>query len=338
MGRSIDHGIWTYAFGYFACYAPYTALTKAVTVGTFPGLTRQVDGFELLPITTLASLVGMLAFLSWMGWFRYARTRAVGPFAVPVPGLWTFLSGLCTACIIATTTLAYTFTGVSILFMMLLMRGGLLVIAPVVDVLSNRKVGWISGLALVLSIASLAVATLGRASLTITLVAIVDVLVYLASYVVRLRLMSRMAKSKVREDAIRYFVEEQMVATPAIVVALAVVALIGHGETMLRVRSGFTDIWSSGAVVAGIVIGLLSQGTGVFGGLILLDARENSFCVPVNRASSVLAGVLSSVVLTALTNAPPLPAREWMGAGLIVAAIAVLAWPTIAARLSPKSG
>ena len=45
------------------------------------------------------------------------------------------------------------------------------------------------------------------------------------------------------------------------------------------------------------MIGVLSQGTGIFGGLILLDRRENTFCVPVNRASSILAGVLASLSL-----------------------------------------
>ncbi len=45
------------------------------------------------------------------------------------------LSGLGTAIIIGTTTLAFTFTGVSILFALLLMRGGVLIIAPTVDLL-----------------------------------------------------------------------------------------------------------------------------------------------------------------------------------------------------------
>ncbi len=328
MRGSIDHGIWAYAFGYFACYAPYTALTKAVTDGALWGLTRKVDGFELLPVTTLASLLGMVAFLTWMGWWKYAGTRTVGNFRIPVPGIWTLLSGLCTACIIATTTLAYTFSGVSIVFMMLLMRGGLLVIAPVVDLVSGRRVRLLSAAALVLSLAALLVAALGRASFTITVVAMVDVALYLAAYVVRLRFMSRIAKSNDREAAIRYFVEEQMVATPAIVIALVVAAAAGDNAMTASIRRGFTDLWGSGAVTAGIAIGLLSQGTGVFGGLILLDARENSFCVPVNRASSVLAGVVASIALTLFATSPSLPTSEWIGASLIVSAIGVLAWPT----------
>jgi hypothetical protein len=66
----------------------------------------------------------------------------------------------------------------------------------------------------------------------------------------------------------------------------------------------------------------------VFGGLILLDKRENTFCVPVNRASSMLAGLLASAFLTAVAGAPWLPISEVIGACLILAAIAVLAVPT----------
>jgi len=53
--------IWWFAFGYFACYAPYSAMTKAITKGLiFPG--HKADGFAILPISVLASLCGMFVF------------------------------------------------------------------------------------------------------------------------------------------------------------------------------------------------------------------------------------------------------------------------------------
>ncbi len=316
--------IWFYALGYFLCYAPYSALTKVVS--------KTTGGSELLPITTLASLVGMIAFFGATGWWRHASQRTLLGRRVPVPGVWTGLSGIATAAIIATTTLAYTFDGVSIVLMMLLMRGGVLVLAPVVDAASKRAVRPSSWIALGLSLAALVVAGLGGSSRELTLVAALDVLVYLAGYFVRLRFMSRLAKSEDRSASVRYFVEEQMVATPAIVTFLVVLALVGHGETMLAVRRGFTDIWTSDALLPGIVIGLLSQGTGVFGALILLDGRENAFCVPVNRASSVLAGVLATIVLAALELGRAAPRSELAGAILVLGAIAVLALPSFSNR------
>ena len=316
--------IWLYALGYFLCYAPYSALTKVVS--------KDVAGSELLPITTLASLAAMITFLTAAGWWRHAGHRRILGRQVPVPGVWTALSGLATAAIIATTTLAYTFDGVSIVLMMLLMRGGVLVLAPVVDAASKRRVRPSAWIALALSLAALLVAGLGGTSRALTLVAVLDVAVYLAGYFVRLRFMSRLAKSDDRSASIRYFVEEQMVATPAIVAFLLLLALVGHGETMLAVRRGFTDVWSSDALVPGIVIGLLSQGTGVFGALILLDGRENAFCVPVNRASSVLAGVVATTVLAALDFGRAAPHGELAGAGLVLGAIVALALPSLTNR------
>lgn len=144
--------------------------------------------------------------------------------------------------------------------------------------------------------------------------------------------MSRLAKSDEREVTLRYFVEEQMVATPAIVVGLAAFAIAGAGPTAREVSWGFTGIWSSGVAWQSLLVGLLSQGTGVFGALILLDRRESSFCVPVNRASSMIAGMLATAAMARITGAPGLSTSEMVGAGLVLGAITVLAWPTIAAR------
>jgi hypothetical protein len=332
-----DLRIWIYAFGYFACYAPYSALTKLVSQGRLPGMARPLDGFEMLPLTTFSSLVGMAVFLTAKGWWRHAGQREIAGVRVPVPGFWTLLSGVATAAIIATTTLAYTFEGTSIVFMMLLMRGGVLVLAPIVDAVSKRRVQWTSWIALGLSLAALFVALADGASYELSLLAGIDVLVYLAGYFVRLRFMSRLAKSSDPRDSVRYFVEEQMVATPAIVLLLVVLALVGHGPIMLSVRAGFTSIWESGAVAASVLIGLLSQGTGITGALILLEPQENAFCVPVNRASSILAGVVASGSLVWLGFARKVAGSELAGAGLVVAAIAALASPTLRRALKGRS-
>jgi hypothetical protein len=342
-----DHLIWIYALGYFLCYAPYTALTKAIAEGRLPGMTRGLAGFAILPISTFTSMVGMFVFLTWMGWWKHAGRRPLPgsrlllrrAIVLPLPGRWTFLSGLCSAAIIGTTTLSYALGGVSIVFMMLLMRGGVLVIAPLVDALGRRRVRWFSWVALGLSLGALLCTLSARASYTLTLVAAVDVIVYLVAYFVRLRFMSHLAKSDDPSARLRYFVEEQMVASPAIVLALALVAAFAGASSIgAEVRSGFLEIASSGAVLGGVAVGLLSQGTGIFGGLILLDRRENTFCVPVNRASSVLAGIVASYGMTWIFGANPVPSAELAGAGLILGAIVALSVaPLLKARPAPRA-
>ena len=318
--------IWWWAFGYFAAYAPYSALTKALSDGKLGG---KVPGNTILPLSTLSSLLAMMLFLYLTGWWRSAGRKQIGKFAVPFPTPWTALSGLCGATILTTTTLAYTISGVSIVFMMLLLRGGVLMIAPVVDAVSRRKVKWPSWVATALTLSSLLVTLVGRdESFTLPLLAILDVSAYLAAYFVRLRFMSKLAKSESLEVTRRYFVEEQLVSTPAALLGLALLACIGGGE-FDNIRRGFLEFPLTAQAPLAVMIGVLSQGTGIFGALVLLDSRENTFSVPVNRASSMLAGVVATLSLWALGVGKVLDWREAIGAGLVISAIVVLSLPTL---------
>jgi hypothetical protein len=323
-------GIWGAAAGYFLAYVPYSALAKALSGGHLPGAEGGVSGLELLPSTVMASTVGMFAFLTAMRWWRFATQRQVGGVSLPSPTVWTLLSGLCTAAIIATTTMAYTFRGVSIVFMMLLMRGGVLALAPVVDLLSGRTIRWFSAAALGFSLSALVAAFYGGDT-TLSALAIADIVAYLAAYFFRLQAMSRMAKTDDPDVTRRYFVEEQMVATPAVLLVLAVGAALGVGEIGEALRAGFTTFFDRGAayVLPALLIGLFSQGTGIFGGFVLLGRQENSFCVPVNRASSILAGLVASAVLALTLGLKPPGTNQIVGAVLVLTAILFLSLPPL---------
>jgi len=336
--RIAELGIWGFALGYFLSYVPYSSLTKAITAGHLGGVDGAIPGLALLPLSVGASMIGMVTFISAMGWWKFASRRDVAGRSIPFPGRWTFLSGLCTALIIGTTTLAYTFQGVSIVFMMLLMRGGLLILAPVVDVVSRRHVRWFSWVAVALSLGALVVAFAAKVhwvdgkpvvdgGFGLPLIAVVDVSIYLSAYFVRLRFMSRLAKSEDTDASTRYFVEEQMVAAPTLFLVLAGIALFGSGPSAQLIRGGFTSIADAGGPIAVfyvLLIGLFSQGTGIFGGLILLDRRENTFCVPVNRSSSIMAGIVATVILYLVADGRAPNVHNLLGAALIIAAIVVL--------------
>ncbi len=329
--------VWWFAFGYFAAYVPYSAMTKAVSKGLLPGMTEGVSGFELLPPTVSVSLVGMVIFLVATGWWKYASRYEIGGLRVPGPRPLTLASGLCVATIIATTTLAYTFSGVSIVFMMLLMRGGVLILAPVVDALSQRRVRWFSWAALGLSLAALIVAFSEDGGYALKTVAVIDVAAYLGAYFFRLKIMSGTAKSERAAENIAFFAEEQIVGTPAVLLFLAVVAAVAPGAIADDLRAGFTTFWSSDSVGHAVIIGLCSQGTGIFGGLILLGPRENAFCVPVNRSSSILAGLCATIALTVWLGEPPVSAHQLAGAGLVLGAILFLSIPPLVEKRRASS-
>ena len=317
------------ALGYFLWYVPYSALAKALSSGLLPGFHGEIPGFELLPATALGSVLGMPVFVALSGWWGYARRRRVSGVAVPAPGREVFAAAFWTALLIGTTTLNYTFHGISILFMLLMMRGGVLILSPLVDRLRRKRVHASSWAALALSLAAIAVALYDVKSYRLTVAAALSLAVYLAGYVGRFLVMSKHAK--VGEEGVdrRYFIEEHMLSTPMLVLLLAIPALLGQGETCLALRRGFTTFLVTPAALPAFAIGLLYEGLFVFGSLIYLDHREYSYCVPVNRCSSVLAILVASWGLTAFYGvAPPSPA-QYAGAGLVLLALLALSWPGV---------
>ncbi len=328
-----EYSIWAFAFGYFACYVPYSFMTKVMSKGLLPALDGTgLAGFSILPVTALATTVAMVIVISSLGWWKYATHSTVFGVNVPHPTKWTFLSGICTALIIGTTTLAYTFDGLSIVFAMVLMRGGVLIIGPIVDKITKRKVRWFAYAGMIFALFALLVSLFDTSGYQVPFLAAIVILTYLSSYFIRFQFMSRLAKSEKAEANKRYFVEEQMTATPIFVLILALLSLFNIGEITESVRLGFTFHWNQPYLWALILIGLLSQGTGVFGTLVFLDKNENTYCIPVNRSSSIIAGVIASYSLTLFPGVNPPATSRLISAGLIVFAILFLTIPPALAK------
>jgi protein-tyrosine-phosphatase len=322
--RKYSLGIWALGFGYFIFYTPYSALTKAVSNGLMSPSKQLVSGFELLPVSVMATVVTMFAIITAARWWKYAGRREFFGISVPFPGLWTFLSGLCIAVIIGTTTLAFSFAGASILFVLVLLRGGILIIGPIVDTSLNRRVRWFSWAASIVSLVALLVVLVDVSNVTLSLLASLDVLAYLASYFFRLRIMTRLAKSSDKSMTLRYFVEEQIVATPALLIALAIVAAIGTGDILTGFRHGFTTFLTSDVVIPTLLIGVSYAALCVCTTLIFLDRRENTFCIPMHCGTSMLSGLVASWTLSLFYNQAPPSAAQLDSAFLIVIALLFL--------------
>ncbi|MDO8526071.1 MAG: hypothetical protein Q7T03_00115, partial [Deltaproteobacteria bacterium] len=293
-------GIGAFCFGYFASYIPYAMMTKMLTSGLFAGMDgKGFTGFMILPAVGTATFLTMYIYLTLSGWWKYSTHSTVFGVSMPRPRWITFISGLCTAGVIITTTLAYSFEGVSIVFAMLLMRGGTLVIAPIVDMIAlkrKRKIFWPSWVAAFLSLASLFVTFSGKSGTALTVVASINIACYITSYFLRFFFMSNWAKSEDINEKKRFFTEEQMVANPTFWAIIIITGLFGsHMDSASipgQVWQGMTTFLHSGHLLQAFLIGIFSYGTGMFGTLIFLDKRENTFTVPASRISSVLAGVV----------------------------------------------
>lgn len=284
--------IWAFAFGYFFFYAPYAAVTKVVN----PDLV-------MLPYVVLGTILTAAIALTLLRWWKYAT-----PFAGPA----VVLSGLGTAVIIACTTIAYTFHGVSILLALLLMRGGVLVMAPLIDRAHGRNVRWFSWAALALSFCAIAIALTDVTQYQMSLAVLLNLAAYLSGYCLRLPCMTHCAKTDNLDCTRRWLVQELLVA----MIALATLPI---GMALFR-RTPMQASTISAALLIGVLYALLY----FFGTLIYLDRRENTFSVPLNRGTSLLSGLVAAAAIHAIYGAPLPPASQFIAAIVILAALLLL--------------
>jgi drug/metabolite transporter (DMT)-like permease len=316
--------IWFVSLLYMACYVPYIAITRSLATTPAPELQRPLTGLEILPASLILSAVWTYVFVWRAGWWRAAHLTHVGSWQLPRPTRWTALSGLGTALILFTVPLSFTFEGVSIPFMQLLMRGDLLLIAPLVDLLAGRKVRWYSWLALVLVAVAMLVTVGERRGFQLPPLAWLTLVLYTLGYFVRLWVMTRIAKTGSSESIQMYFVEEKLVGIPLAVLFLALLSGLGQGKAGAQLEFGFVQVWTSPHILAIAALSVLLFVVSIFSVVILLDKRENSFCVPMERSASILAGVLASLGLAAFFGHKTPTSTELIGALLLVAAIVVL--------------
>lgn len=321
------------AFGYFFWYTPYAALTKSLSSGLVPGIDTHVGGLVLLPAAALGTLVGAPLFLTLTGWWRHVGTRAVFGRLMRFPSRTMIIAGFFMALVIATTTLNYTFAGVSILFMLLMMRAGVLILSPIVDTVRRRRVRLCSWAALAFSLGAVVTALSDVSSYTLTLGAVASLALYFGGYIGRFEIMSRVAKTGDEQTDRRYFAEEAISAAVWQVVLCVVLALAGAGQVSAALREGFTTFLLTPGVLPAFGIGLLYSALYVYGTLIYLDRREYTWCVPANRCASLLSGLVASFGLTALTGIAAPGTGQLVATGFIVLAIVALSYPAISTAL-----
>jgi protein-tyrosine-phosphatase len=317
-------GIWGLGLGYFLFYTPYSGLTKALSNGILPGTRGSVRGMVLLPGSVMAIVVSMMVFITAMKWWKYCGHREIFGISIPFPRRATFLSGICLGIIMGTTTLAFAFQGVSIVLVLVLLRGGVLIIAPLVDAIVGRRVRWFCWAAMSISLMAVLVALADVANYKLTGPAIATIAAYLAAYFIKFQLMSKLAKTNDKRTTLRYFVEEQIVAAPLLLLVVAAMAIIGAGDAMTDLRTGFTTFLVSREVIFALLVGLFYAGLCVCTTMIFLDRRENTFCVPMHCGSSMLSGVAATYALSFAFHQTQPGTSQLASAGLIITALSFL--------------
>ncbi len=309
---------------YFLSYLPNVMFTRWAATSPNLALGRPLTGLETLPASLTINFVLTLLFIWASGWHRDAHAVQLGRWRVPCPTRLTFLAGIGSALVLFTVPLSYTFQGVSIPFIQLVMRGDILVIAPLVDLAFSRRVRWWSWVALGMVLLALLITVTDRGGLKLPPLAIATVVLYTIGYFIRLAVMTRIGKNGDAATVRRYFVEEKIVALPLAIGLLAAISASGLGGQAGELHWGFVAVWSDPVIWILAGIGTSLTVVSVFAIIILLDARENAYCVPLERAASLIAGVGGSLLLALWFAGKMARPAEFIGAGILVAAIVLL--------------
>jgi hypothetical protein len=163
-----------------------------------------------------------------------------------------------------------------------------------------------------------------RGGLHLPPLAIATVILYAIGYFTRLWVMTRVSKDGKADSVKRYFVEEKLIALPISIVALALVSLSGLGAQSGQLGWGFLAVWSDPVLWPLMGVAVTLTIVSVFAAIILLDPSENSYCVPLERSSSLLAGLVAAYVLHWWWGLPQPTTMEAIGAGILMLAITLL--------------
>lgn len=310
------------AFGYFATYLLYTIVVKALSLRPIQ-IQESIPALSLLPGVAIgASCVVCMTILATGQW-RATREQFANWQDPPIPWIQLVLSGVATALIVATTTLSYGFVGVTILLALVMMRAGVLVMSPLLDALFNRRIHWYSVLSLLLALCAVLSVSVYSTKGAIDKFVIANLILYLTGYAIRLYVINKNSKTLCFHATSRYFVLEQLFCYPTLIGMLLLAACIGEGEIARTLQKGWTEVFSVdgwGSIVVGVLYGSLF----VFGTMIYLDWRENTFCIALNRSASLMSGIVASV-LFAVLGLGKLPSRpEMLGAVSVAASFGLL--------------
>jgi drug/metabolite transporter (DMT)-like permease len=331
MKRGLTLSLETWVGIYLLLYLPNVMITRFITTNPHPDLGRPLTGLETLPASLIISTVLTYGFIWLSGWHRDANSFQLGGSRIPIPTRFTLLSSLGTALVLFTVPLSFTIPDVSIPFMQLLMRGDILLIAPLLDLAFGRRVRWWSWVALVMVLFALSLTLIERGGFNLPPLAILIVVLYTFGYFLRLAVMNKISKNGDPAMIRRYFVEEKVVALPLSVVILGMISASGIGGQSDELYWGFVYVWTDPIIWEIFLIGGTLTLISIAAIIILLDPQENAYCVPLERAASLLAGVAGSVLLALFWGGRMPSNMELFGACILIAAIVLL---SLAPRLS----
>ena len=304
------------------------------------------SGMENLVYSTFGGMMLATVAVIVLKWYRLHSLKSVTIAGVSIPQelLYIIPSGFFTAIIIPTTTLMYSFKGISVMVAMLLMRGSVIIISRIVDSIQIRQgilkksVLWEENVAIAFALSAVFINLFkhedGKQSMFSSLPVMVVFSLYIVSYAIRIYIMNyykntRKADSKVNNNKAFFAIEQLSSSTFILLATVTVVLLVkqfgfdGFREvaivdTIFNPRAGW---WYYG-VLAGMAFGIVAFFS-VF--IFMFKGRTATFSGLVNRLTSLVAGTASTLLFALFFGGHFPKMLDWIALVLIFTAVGFMA-------------
>ena len=305
----------------------------------YPGLGE----IEYMAYSTAGGTAICLLVVLVARWWRLESTRSIrlGPLRLPAELLYIVPSGVCTAVVIPTTTLLYTFP-IPVMVAMVIMRGAVIVISRLVDAIQIRqgilkkRVYWEEDAAVGFALAAVASNLIwGSQKSGFSILRSVPALVTLGSYVlayfIRIYIMNYYKNTRppgTRLDNKGFFTLEQISAAATLTLA-AVVAF--HAPRWFDTQAPqLVEFHRAVAAPPGGWLLAVLSGTS-FGAvaffsvfIFMFKGRTATFAGLVNRLTSLVAGTTATLLSWLLLGGKLPTLQDWISLGFILIAVAFL--------------
>ncbi len=309
----------------------------------YPGL----HGMEYLVYNTAGGAMLATSVVLILRWYRLETLRKTKFLGINMPSEIPYIvaSGVCTAVIIPTTTLLYSFDGISVMVAMVIMRGSVIVIGRVVDAIQIKKgilkkrVYMEENIAMFLALGAVSAKIFapggGSGGSPFKSVPVMVIFVsYIIAYSIRIYIMNYYKNTRrpddKRDNNKAFFAIEQIASTTTLVlIAISVVILAkSTGITGVRVTP-FVEAatspnweWAPWAFSAGIIWGIVAFFS-VF--LFMFKGRTATFAGLVNRLTSLVAGTTATLLFAILFTGDYPVLIDWLSLIFIVIAVGFMA-------------
>lgn len=354
MRKRFDENLWLLLLAYFVTYTGTGIDPKVFTggLGGVPKITQMTN----LVYATLGGITVVLLPVIALRWWRHFTSAGhvkVGRFSIPKELFLLFLpAGLCTAVIIPTTTMMYSFHGLNVMLAVVMMRGCIVVIGRVVDAVQIRQgilkkeVAWEENVAVVFALAAVCLACFVKTNKAGQVEAFnfTDVgfdfiynpfaratfLAYIIAYAVRLYVMgyykNTLGLKKRGGDNRGYFAMEQLCSNITIVVVMVALCFFtgSEGSAIAETHNALRKHWDGWvylAILGGTSFGLASFPS-VF--IFLIKGKTSTFAALANRLTSLIGGTFATLIIAAFFHQKTPKVEEWLSLALVLVAVGFL--------------